>query len=91
MKVKNVFEVKTGWVSVGEFSLVYLVVGFLEVRGQLVQLLADDITQLLPGEVTQNAVRLIEEDAASQQALVEAVEEGQMGLTHRQRLSMRRL
>lgn len=49
----------------GEFSLVYLVVGFLEVRGQLVHLLADDITQLLPGEVTQNALGLIEEDAAS--------------------------
>lgn len=65
-------------------AAVYLVVGLLEVRGQLVNLFTDDITQLLPGEITQNALGLIEEDTAGQQTLVQTVEEGQTGLTQSQ-------
>lgn len=61
-------------------SQTYLLVSLPEVRGQLVRLFADDVAQLLPSEVTQDALGLIEEDAAGEQALVEAVQEGQMGL-----------
>ncbi len=69
---------------------VHLAAGFLEVRGHLVDLFADDVTKLLPGEITQDALGLIEEDTSSQQALVDTVQEGQTDLTHTHthRLSM---
>lgn len=56
----------------------------------MVDLLTDDVTQLLPGEVTQDALGLVQEDAACQQALVDAVEEGQLGL-NTERLSVTQL
>lgn len=62
-------------------ATVYLFFGLLEVRGHLVDLLADNIAQLVPGEITQDALGLVEEDTAGQQALVHAVEEGQTSLT----------
>lgn len=61
----------------GSFASSHLSVGLLQVRGQPLRLLADDITQLLPGEVSQNALGLVEQDAAGQQALVQTVQGGQ--------------
>lgn len=73
---------ETSQLCIVNTNTVYLVTGLPEVRVHLVNLLVDDVAQLLPGELSQDTLWLVKEDAAGQQALVDGVEEGQPGLEH---------